>query len=59
MRVPLGWAVVFLYDPQWLERLKIDVADGTGRAVRIDDRTGEATVVHQDVLVGGLDRLVP
>jgi hypothetical protein len=59
MRVPLGWAVVFLYDPQWLARLKIEGPDGTGREVRIDDRTGEATVVHQDAIVEFFDRLIP
>jgi hypothetical protein len=60
-REPLGWAVIFLYSPQWLAPLKDVWPDGpdTARAVLIDDQTGRATVVHQDAIVEAFDRLAP
>jgi hypothetical protein len=60
-REPLGWAVVFLYDPQWLAQSKDVWTKGpdTGRAVLIEDQTGRATVVHQDALIEAFDRLDP
>jgi hypothetical protein len=60
-REPLGWAVLFLYNPEWLAQLMDAWPDGptTGRVVLIEDQTRRATVEHQDAFVEAFDRLAP
>jgi hypothetical protein len=57
-REPPGWAVIFLYNPQWLAPFKDAWPDGpdSARAVLIDDQTGRGAVVPQDAIVEAFDR---
>jgi hypothetical protein len=61
-KYPSGWAVVFLKSSQRSARGRDDASpDGPelGRAVLIDDQTGEAAVAHKEAILKFFDRLAP